>query len=166
MYLLAFHAFLRVGEITGRLPPQENCMTANNLNFICDDCNNPHSIEIKLDQYKHSSASNIPTLLIQTNTNIELCPVKAVWEYWQIRKHTKKNKMTNNDLLNTTQKTKEWATQTLLKTDELRCYGIVARRVLHVEQELLSLPEHLTSPPFSSWVCVDSKCSVRSPAVS
>ena len=37
MYLLAFHAFLRVGEITGRLPPQENCMTANNLNFICDD---------------------------------------------------------------------------------------------------------------------------------
>jgi hypothetical protein len=74
MYLLAFHAFLRVGEITGRLPPQENCMTANNLNFICDDCNNPHSIKIKLDQYKHSSTSNIPTLLIQTNTNIELCP--------------------------------------------------------------------------------------------
>ena len=82
MYLLAFHAFLRVGEITGRLPPQENCMTANNLNFICDDCNNPHSIEIKLDQYKHSSTSNIPTLLIQTNTNIEFCPEN-------IRKRTK-----------------------------------------------------------------------------
>jgi hypothetical protein len=82
MYLLAFHAFLRVGEITGRLPPQENCMTANNLNFICDDCNNPHSIKIKLDQYKHSSTSNIPTLLIQTNTNIEFCPEN-------IRKRTK-----------------------------------------------------------------------------
>jgi len=71
MYLLVFHAFLWVGEITEQIPPQGNCMTANNLKSICDDHNNPHSIEIKLDQYKHSSVSNIPTLLIQNNKNID-----------------------------------------------------------------------------------------------
>ena len=46
---------------------------------------------IKLDQYKHSSASNIPTLLIKNNKNIDFYTVKAVWEYWQIRKHTNMN---------------------------------------------------------------------------
>jgi len=38
----------------------------------------------------------------------------------------KKDKTTNNDLQNTTQKTKDWATRTPLKTGgELRCSGRV-----------------------------------------
>jgi hypothetical protein len=57
---------------------------------------------------------------------------------WVIRSHKskkdrqfngqkKKNKSVNNDLQNATQKTKDWATRTLLKiTSELRCPGRVS----------------------------------------
>jgi hypothetical protein len=77
-----------LGEITGQIPHQGNCMTANNSKFICDH-NNPKSIE--LIRSVHSSASIVPTLLIQNNKNIDFDPVKAVWQYWQVRKHTHMN---------------------------------------------------------------------------
>jgi len=51
------------------------------------------------------------------------------WPNEKDRQHngqTKKDKMTNNDLQNITQKTKHRATRTLLKIgDELRCSGTV-----------------------------------------
>jgi hypothetical protein len=31
MYLLAFHAFLRIGEITGLAPPLGNCLSVSDI---------------------------------------------------------------------------------------------------------------------------------------
>jgi hypothetical protein len=37
MYLLAFHAFLRIGEITGLPPPLGNCLCVNDIKFLHGD---------------------------------------------------------------------------------------------------------------------------------
>ena len=53
---------------------------------------------------------------------------------------TKKNKMTNKDLQNITQKTKDRATQTPIKTgDELRCSEGKAVAVVHMSTVMLLL---------------------------
>jgi hypothetical protein len=77
--------------------------------------------------------------------------------------------MTNNDLQNIKQKSKDRATRTQIKTGvEFRCSGrvsdchvrwcsyhlAVSRRVSYIEQELLTRPEHLNSTPVFIWVRV------------
>lgn len=86
MYLLAFHAFLRVGEITGQLPPKGNNLQLSNIKFTFDNSQLPVAIEIRMSQFKHSSGKHIPVLLVQQNTSQnDLCPVKALWEYLKLR---------------------------------------------------------------------------------
>lgn len=53
MYLLAFHAFLRIGEITGSTSSQGNCLCTNNITFKFDHANTLEGIELKFNQYKH-----------------------------------------------------------------------------------------------------------------
>lgn len=86
MYLLAFHAFLRVGEITGHPPPKGNCLTMPNIKFHHSKGRPPSSIEIHMSQFKHSTGKHIPILLLERSTSQEdLCPVQALWEYIQLR---------------------------------------------------------------------------------
>jgi len=88
MYLLAFHAFLRIGEITGSTPPQGKCLCANNITFKFDHANTLEGLELKFNQYKHRSGMHLPVLFVQRNlSNPIMCPVMALWEYWQLRKH-------------------------------------------------------------------------------
>ena len=89
MYLLAFHAFLRVGEITGCTPPKGNCLCANTIKFNLDNNNQPISIHLHMSQFKHSDRKHLPILVLQRNLdNSEICPVMALWTYWQFRKHS------------------------------------------------------------------------------
>ena len=91
MYLLAFHAFLRIGEITGPIPPKGNSLALGNVKFIFDRTNTPSAVEIHTSQFKHSSGKHIPVLLVQSNELPgNMCPVKALWDYLQIRGHETK----------------------------------------------------------------------------
>ena len=86
MYLLAFHAFVRVGEITGQLPPNGNNLQLNNIKFTFDNSQLPIAIEIRMSYFKHSSGKHIPVLLVQQNTSqTDLCPGKVLWEYLKLR---------------------------------------------------------------------------------
>ena len=86
MYLLAFHAFVRVGEITGQLPPNGNNLQLNNIKFTFDNSQLPIAIEIRMSYFKHSSGKHIPVLLVQQNTSQnDLCPGKVLWEYLKLR---------------------------------------------------------------------------------
>lgn len=83
MYLVAFHAFLRVGEITGAPPPNGNCLTVNDIKFINKD---KAGLEIHMSKYKHSAGKHIPSLFIPTNThNKSFCPVHCLWVYLELR---------------------------------------------------------------------------------
>ena len=64
MYLLAFNAFLRVGEITGQLPPNGNNLQLNNIKFTFDNSQLPIANEIRMSHFKHSSGKHIPVLLV------------------------------------------------------------------------------------------------------
>jgi hypothetical protein len=46
VYLLVFHAFMRVGEITGQLPPNGNNLQLKNIKFTFDNSQLPIAIEI------------------------------------------------------------------------------------------------------------------------
>lgn len=91
MYLLAFHAFLRIGGITGPIPPKGNSLALGNVKFIFDRTNTPSAVEIHTSQFKHSSGKHIPVLLVQSNELPgNMSPVKALWDYLQIRGHETK----------------------------------------------------------------------------
>ena len=89
MYLLACHAFLLIGEVTGTIPPQRNWT------------NTPSAVEIQMSQLKHSSGKHIPVLLVQSNELPgNMCPVKALWDYLQIRGHETKKEQLLFSLMN------------------------------------------------------------------
>lgn len=83
MYLLAFHAFLRVGEFTS---------TGHNVILQYEDVSFQHSghqivgVEIRFRQYKHSRTRQ-PVLFIPCcNDNIGQCPVHTLDQFFTIRK--------------------------------------------------------------------------------
>ena len=85
MYLLAFHAFLRVGEMTGPLPPKGNNLRLNNIKFVFDASLIPTAVEIHMSQFKHRYGKHTPILHVQENKlQKDLCPVKALWDYLQL----------------------------------------------------------------------------------
>ena len=85
MYLLAFHAFLRVEEMTGPLPPKGNNLRLNNKVF-CYTSLIPTAVEIHMSQFKHSYGKYTPILHVQENKlQKDLCPVKVLWDYLQLR---------------------------------------------------------------------------------
>jgi hypothetical protein len=47
MYLLAFHAFLRIGEITGSTSPQGIFLCVNNITFKFDHAYTLEGIEVQ-----------------------------------------------------------------------------------------------------------------------
>jgi hypothetical protein len=86
MYLLAFHAFLRVRDVTGPLPPKGNILRLNNIKFVFDASLIPTAVEIHMSQFKHSYGKHTSILHAQENKlQKDLCPVKALWDYLQLR---------------------------------------------------------------------------------
>jgi hypothetical protein len=63
LYLLACHAFLRIGEVTGPMPPKGNSLALGNIKFIFDWTNTLSAVEIHMSLFKHSSGKHIPVLL-------------------------------------------------------------------------------------------------------
>lgn len=89
MYVLAFSAFLRVGEITKTGKLNQRFLLVKHINFTACP-NQENSIELTIPHCKHSIR---PTSL-QISRNLEnplLCPVRAVQYFMQIRKHTSPN---------------------------------------------------------------------------
>lgn len=64
MYLLAFHAFLRIGEITGLAPPLGNCLSVSDIKFLHGDS---EGLEIYMSKFKHSTGKHIPVLFLSSN---------------------------------------------------------------------------------------------------
>lgn len=83
MYLLAFHALLRVGEFTYSKHKQ-GIIQVSNVKFIYKNASVPVAFELFISGYKHSQGRTT-TLLIEQDTESELCPVKALWHYFKLR---------------------------------------------------------------------------------
>lgn len=84
MFLIAFHAFLRLGEITDNGSQNHNIQFSAITFNIQDKI--PTEIEINMQQFKHSVGKSCFKLNISRNEKRgELCPVQALWEYCMIR---------------------------------------------------------------------------------
>ncbi len=79
MYLLAFHGFLRIGELAARTTSQP--LTVLQLHDICIS---PTSITIRMANFKHHRGPPV-SLNIPTQTPMEYCPVQALREFLAIR---------------------------------------------------------------------------------
>lgn len=78
-----------------------NSLALGNIKFIFDWTNTPSAVEIQMSQLKHSSGKHIPVLLVQSNELPgNMCPVKALWDYLQIRGHETKKEQPLFSLMN------------------------------------------------------------------
>lgn len=89
MYVLAFSAFLRVGEIakTGKL--NQHFLLVNYINITASP-NQENSIDLTISHCKHS----IRPIFLQISRNLEnplLCPLRALQYFMKIRKHASQN---------------------------------------------------------------------------
>lgn len=84
MYVLAFCAFLRVGEITKTSGSKQHFLLAKQVTLNKDPLGK--SIELNIPHFKHSNLST--TLHIQQNTtNPKLCPFAALHNFLEVRNH-------------------------------------------------------------------------------
>ena len=81
MFLLAFHAFLRVGEITGK-PVNSNTLLLRNVEIIYKNAH-PVGLNVNFDRFKHSKGRKF-TLYIAASNN-SLCAVRALVDYFSVR---------------------------------------------------------------------------------
>ena len=81
MFLLAFYAFLRVGEYTCRGKSSKNVISFHNVTMY-KTRNKVSRITIHLDHFKHSKQS--VTLSLKSSSS-KLCPVRALHAYLKLR---------------------------------------------------------------------------------
>ncbi|XP_061191681.1 uncharacterized protein LOC133199882 [Saccostrea echinata] len=84
MFLLAFYAFLRIGELTKTGSVKQHYILAKHLKFITND-QSENCIELTIPHGKHSNKSAI--LQIPQNPNELLCPYKACKKFLSLRAH-------------------------------------------------------------------------------
>jgi hypothetical protein len=86
MYVLAFAAFLRVGEITKTSGAKQHFLLVKHLT-LQKDPKLGNSLQLTIPHFKHSNQST--TLQIQQNTaNPLLCPFLALQTFMRVRGHT------------------------------------------------------------------------------
>lgn len=85
MYLTAFHAFLRVGEITQTTSGAQNNLQFQSIEFQLKSSVAPDAVEIHMKNFKHNTGKSCHILLINKQTNKDMCPVTALWEYCKLR---------------------------------------------------------------------------------
>ena len=82
MFLLAFHACLRVGEITAK-PGQDHNLHVGDVNFCTYPKPQRTSLFITFRSYKHSKQNQISTL--EVVDHVETSPVSTLHHYLQMR---------------------------------------------------------------------------------
>lgn len=88
MFLLAFYAFLRVGEITVKSSSESSAVLQfENLSFEWDNAS-LLGMSIILVHYKHSDL-HPKTIFIPRQCNNQACPVYALYKYVKAFNHTK-----------------------------------------------------------------------------
>jgi hypothetical protein len=87
MYLLAFHCFLRIGEFTSSQGGHAHLLTVQCVHFVKDKSNFPIGFELTMKTFKHSKGQPV-TLYVERNADKTLCPVQALWTFFQVRKPT------------------------------------------------------------------------------
>lgn len=85
MYLLAFHAFLRIGEITQTDQKVQNNLTFHAVKFLFANSSDPYAFELDFEKFKHYTGASCHKLLVKGNQQLTMCPVKTLWEYCKIR---------------------------------------------------------------------------------
>ena len=89
MYLLAFHAFLRVGEITAKSGGgNKHCILRENITFLPDSGSKPTHVVLRCSSFKHSTGKHSPTLLIGATDDVDGCPVTALYNYCKLRENS------------------------------------------------------------------------------
>ena len=83
MFLLAFHAMLRVGEFTVKSSFAKPILKAEDVVFKFNNSAEPFAFELKLTGYKHSQGRTT-TLFIEQNKNVNICPVRSLWSYFKV----------------------------------------------------------------------------------
>jgi len=85
MFLLAFHAFLRVGEITST-ENSTSVLQFASIQFGQISENKPQDLTLTLSNFKHHQGKPPVNLhLAATQDNKDLCPISAMWEYCKMR---------------------------------------------------------------------------------
>ena len=84
-FLLAFHAFLRVGEITSTENSTSVLQFASiQIGQISE--NEPQDLTLTLSKFKHHQGKPPVDLhLAATHDNKDVCPISAMWEYCKMR---------------------------------------------------------------------------------
>ncbi|XP_062622103.1 uncharacterized protein LOC134283613 isoform X1 [Saccostrea cucullata] len=84
MFLLAFHAFLRIGEITSSSLGDPLPLSA--VSFGKQHDGSPESLCVTMVNFKHHIGKPPVTLQLSANKeNKQLCPVLAIWDYMKLR---------------------------------------------------------------------------------
>lgn len=86
MFLVAFCAFLRIGEITKTSASTQHYLLFGNVSFKLDTQHMQY-IEINIPHFKHAKSPTSTLRLHQNQTNPNLCPHRALSHYLSIRKH-------------------------------------------------------------------------------
>lgn len=85
MLLMAFHAFLRIGEITIRNKQENhNLIYLEILTLKNFDSGNPYLI-LKMSNFKHNLSKQPIHLQILSQVKPHFCPVKKMREFLQLR---------------------------------------------------------------------------------
>ena len=87
MYLLAFHGFLRIGEITHTKSGAQNNINYHEIKFLFSENETgvPYAFELHMTNFKHNITKSCHILLIKESLQQDMCPVKALWAYCRIR---------------------------------------------------------------------------------
>ncbi|CAC5382932.1 unnamed protein product [Mytilus coruscus] len=85
MFLMAFHAFLRIGEITIRNKQENhNLIYLENLTLKNFDSGNPYLV-LEMSNFKHNLSKQPVQLQILSQVEPDFCPVKKMREFLELR---------------------------------------------------------------------------------
>lgn len=86
MYLLAFYCFLRIGEFTASKDRNCHLLTVQSLQFSKNISDYSIGFELTMKHFKKGQSY---TLYVESNVKDNtICPVQALWTYFQVRKPT------------------------------------------------------------------------------
>ena len=83
MYLLLFHAFLRIGEIVSPVSSPNQVIQYQDVLFQCKD-GHPASMVVSIHTFKHKKSAH-PSSLSINSVQGPYCPVQALWDYCRLR---------------------------------------------------------------------------------
>lgn len=84
MFLLAFHAFLRIGEITVRGKENPNLLQLENISVQSSQTKSP-TIVVMMSNFKHNASKQTVALHIQSQRHNKFCPVTHFNNFLHLR---------------------------------------------------------------------------------